>query len=179
MSEELPLDKRMEFNTNCLDPDPICSLNGTEPLIVSTTDAAGKVITVCDLVNNVPACELADFSDTPDHHEQSEVFLLTSFGITERVCHVFEPTEHPGVSHDYRILQFENPELLNQKKRQRYETAMLYPPTPLAKPPKRSAVFVPLEDYPVSEIMSAFPGNSSNNPVSLDDSEESEKDSNV
>jgi hypothetical protein len=178
MSEEPPLDKRMKFNPNCLDPDPICFLNGTQPLIVTATDAAGNVITVCDLVNNEPACEKADFSDTPAISPASEYLVLSMFDINARAVRVFQPTGW-GMSAEYKKFQHVNRETLTQTQKQRYDTAMLNPPPKRAFPVNVKDLPLPFHDCTVAEIMSAFPGKSSNNPVTLDDSDDSEEDSSV
>ena len=171
-SEEHLLDKRMSFNTNCLDPNPENFLNGTAPLVINSTDAAGNRVLLLDLTTNVPECEKADFSDTPDHHEQSEANLLKEFGINDRVCNTFEPTEHPGWTEDYRMYQFTNPITLTRVQKQKRENALLNPPAVLYKPPKRAHNYVPIPDCTVADIMDAMPGKASNNPVTLEDSED-------
>ena len=172
-SQEQPLDEltRMKFNTNCLDQNPDNFLNGTEPLIINSMDAAGNVVLVLDMTN-VPECEKVDFSDTPNHHQESEANLLKEFGINDRVCNTFEPTEHPGWTEDYRIYQFTNPITLTRVQKQKRTNALRNPPAVLLKPNKRALNYVPLEDYSVAEIMNAMPGKSSNNPVTLEDSED-------
>lgn len=171
MSED-HLDKLGRFDTNCLDPNPVCFLNGVVPCVITSTDSAGNVVSMCDLTTNVPVCEKTDFSDTPNHDEASEAFIFHLFGMNERVCNVFEPSEHRGVSANYREYQFSNPETLRQKPKQDCINALRNPPETLRKPLKRAANFVPLEDYAVSIIMDALPGISSNNPVTLDDDSE-------
>ena len=163
------LDKRGKFDTNCLDTDPRCFIrNGTQPLFVSATDATGKVVTICDLVNNVPACEMIDFSDTPEYHARSEANLLELFDTRGKTVVTFEPTSR-GMSNDYRKYQFVNPNTLPPRERQRCEDVKMYPPPVSPKPAKMPDDFIPLDDYSVSEIMSALPGVSSANPVTLED----------
>jgi len=164
---ELHLDKRGRFNTNCLDPNPACFLHGSQPLMVMGTDASGKSVPVMDLVNNEPACVKADFSDTPAMDADSEGLLFSMFDMKAPVNNVFEPQASRGLSAEFRKFQFVDPNTLNQIQRQRYETAMLNPPVVLAKPVMNRDI--PLVDYTVSEIRSAFPGMSSTNPVTLEE----------
>ena len=168
------LDKRGRFNTNCLDPNPNCFLNGTQPLSICGTvmDSVGNPTPVYDLVNTEPACEKADFTDTPAMDEDSETYLFSIFDMRKPVNNVFEPSKSPGMTAEFKKFQFVDPKTLNQKQRQRYDTAMLRPPAVLPKPVRPQGI--PLVDYPVSEIMSAFPGTSSNNPVILEDLETSD-----
>jgi len=166
------LDKRGKFNTSCLDPNPACFQSVNEPLIIIGADASGKAVPVMDLVNNEPACEKADFSDTPAMDADSEGLLFRMFDMKTPVNNVFEPTESTGMSADFRKFQFVDPNTLNQIQRQRYETAMRKPPAVLAKPVRKDGI--PLTDYTVSEIKDAFPGVSSTNPVTIVDSDESD-----
>ena len=170
-SKEHPLDKRMKFNTNCVDPDPRCFLNDTQPLFVTATDSAGKVISICDLVNNVPACEKSDFSDTPAISPVSECLVFSMFDIDARATRVFYPTCR--VSKEYTKFQFSNRETLTQRQRQRYDTAMLNPPQKHTFPVNVNCLPLPFPDCTVADIMNALPGKSSNNPVTLEDSDES------
>lgn len=163
------LDKRGKFNTSCLDPNPACFVSVNEPLVITGKDASGKSVSVIDLVSNEPACQKADFSDTPAMDADSEGYLFSLFDMKVPVNNVFEPTTSTGVSADFRRFQFVDPNTLNQLNRQRYETAMRKPPVVLAKPVRKQGI--PLVDYPVSEIMSAFPGMSSSNPVTIVDSD--------
>lgn len=166
MSED-HLDKRGRFNTNCLDPNPVCFLNNTQPLIIIATDAAGNAVTVYDLVNNEPACEKADFSDTPAMDQDSENYLFSLFDMKVPVNNVFESTKNTGMTAEFRKFQFVNPNTLKPEQKQQYHTAMLNPPLRLPKPVRNQAI--PLNDYPVSEIMTAFPGSCSNNPMTLEE----------
>ncbi len=163
------LDKRGKFDTNCLDSDPYCfSRNGTQAQFVTATNAAGNVISVCDLVNNEPACEMIDFSDTPEYHARSEVNLLELFDTRGKTVVTYEPISH-GVSNDYRKYQFVNPNTLPTQERKRAENVKMYPLSVSPKPAKMPDYFIPLDDYTVSEIISAIPGMSSANPVTLED----------
>ena len=168
MSED-PVYKRMKFNPHCLDPNPNCFLNGIQPLIIISTNACGKVVPVYDLVNNEPACEKFDFSDTPAMDDASENYLFSLFDMKVPVNNVFESTKNTGTSDEFRKFQFANPATLSQTQRQRYETAMLKRPVLLAKPRRNTPL--PFEECTVEDIIDALPGKSSKNPVTLEESE--------
>ena len=140
--------------------------------MVTATDAAGNVVTVCDLVNNEPACEKSDFSDTPVISPESECLVFNMFDINARATRVFYPTG-TSMSAEYKRFQFANRETLKPAQKQRYDTAMLNPPQKHTFPVNVNCLPLPFPDCTVADIMNALPGKSSNNPVTLEDSDES------
>ena len=167
-AEEHPLDKRMKFNSNCMDPDPLCFLNGTDPLFVSVTDGVGNVVSVCDLVNNEPACEKCDFSDTPAMSPVSECLVFNLFDIDARATRVFHPTCR-SMSGEYKKFQFAKRETLKPTQRQRYDMAMRNGPPSLYFPVNVEFLPLPFPDCTVIEIMNVLPGKCSTNPLTLED----------